>query len=325
MKIGVVGCGAYSLAISIMLNKNTKDITIWSESEEKANIINKDHQIDSILKNIKIPENIKVTTSLEETVKNKDIIFLIVAAPFMKNTVEKIKDYLSDDSIICIGTKGIEQYSYKFMDELVLDTKLIKNLAVISGPSFAIDLASEEPVALTIASKSSLAIDEIKSVLSCNTLKLRENEDIIGTEICGSIKNVIAIAAGIINGLGYKESTQAFLITEAIHDIKELIKAFNGNANTVLSYAGIGDLLLTCTSTKSRNFSFGRLLGQNISKDEIDNYLKNNTVEGYYTLKSIYELIKNKDIKLDVIDVVYDIVFHNKDPHNLIEFLISKE
>lgn len=324
MKIGVIGCGAYSLAISIMLNKNTKDITVWSESEEKATNINNNHQIDSILKGIKIPDNIKVTTVLEETVKDKDIIFLIVAAPFMKPTIDKIKDYLEDDAIVCIATKGIEQYSLKFMDELVLDAKIFKNLAVISGPSFAIDLASNEPVALTIASKSEIAIAKIKAVLSSDTLKLRETDDIIGTEICGSIKNVIAIAAGIIDGLGYKESTQAFLITESIHDIKTLIKRFNGKANTVLSYAGIGDLLLTCTSNKSRNFTFGTLLGKKADNNVIEEYLKNNTVEGYFTLKSIYYLIRNKNISLEVIDVIYDIVFNNKEPEALINFLIEK-
>ena len=324
MKVGIIGCGAYSLALSLMINKNTSDITIWSESQKKIDIINKEHKLESCLKGISLPANLKFTTSLKQAVENKDIIFLVVAVPYVLQTTTAIKNYLNENSIICIASKGIDQKTNKFMDELVLSTINTQHLAVISGPSFAIDMACDNPVALSIASNSQKAITCIKKVLSSNTVELRANSDIIGTEICGSIKNVVAIAAGIINGLGYGESTQTFLITEAIHDLKTLIHHLGGESNTVLSYAGIGDLLLTCTSSKSRNFSFGKLLGSKTSPDIINDYLKNNTVEGYYTLKSIYQLLKNKNIKIDLINVVYDIVFHNENPKILIDFLIAK-
>ena len=325
MKIGVIGCGAYSLAISLMLNKNNSDITIWSESEEKIRIINKKGQIDSILPDIKIPQNLKFTTDLETCVKDKEIIFIMVAAQFVSSTISKIEDYLSEDVIICIGTKGIEQDSCKFIDKIVLSMIKCKNLAVISGPTFAIDIAKGEPAALSLASHSKKAIDKITLALATDNLKIRSTDDVIGLEICGSIKNVIAIAAGIIDGLGYGNTTQAFLITEALHDIKSLIKSLDGDKNTILSYAGIGDLLLTCTSTKSRNFSFGRLIGQKFSSQELDAYLVDNTVEGYYTLKSIYKLINTKNIDLEIVNLIYDIIFNKENPEILIEFLISKK
>ena len=325
MKIGVIGCGAYSLAISLMLNKNKNDITIWSEDEQKINVINKKGKINSILPEIEIPQTLKFTTSLEECVAGKEVIFIIVAAQFVSNIVSKIKTFLAEDTIICIGTKGIEQDSCKFIDKLVLNEIKTKHLAVISGPTFAIDLAKGEPAALSLACQNKKDASIITSILATDNLKIRATEDIIGLEVCGSIKNVIAIAAGIIDGLGFGETTQAFLITESLHDIKELIKSLGGEKNTILSYAGIGDLLLTCTSEKSRNFRFGQLVGQNITQKEIDTYLVDNTVEGYYTLKSIYKLINDKDIDLEIINLIYDIIFNQEDPKILIDFLISKK
>ncbi len=325
MKIGVIGLGAYSLAISIMLNKNNNDITIWSESDDKINTINKKGQIDSILPDVPIPKTLKFTTDLRETVKDKEIVFIIVAAQYVGNISAQIKNYINEDTIICIGTKGIEQDSCKFIDKVVLKEIKTKNLAVISGPTFAMDLAKGEPAALSLASHSKKALEMIKKALATDNLKIRTTEDIIGLEICGSIKNVIAIAAGIIDGLGYGETTQAFLITESLHDIKSLIKELGGDKNTILSYAGIGDLLLTCTSTKSRNFSFGILLGSKATSKDVERYLVDNTVEGYYTLKSIYKLINDEDIDLEIINLIYDIIFNKENPEILIEFLIAKQ
>ena len=168
-------------------------------------------------------------------------------------------------------------------------------------------------------------IQIVKENLANDTLKLRECNDLIGIQICGSIKNVIAIAAGMIKGLGYTESTLAFLINESLHDIKYLIDELGGDKKTVLSYAGVGDLLLTCTSIKSRNYSFGKLIGQGISKEEKEKHLKENTVEGYYTLKSIYKLVRKKKIKMPIIDLIYDIVMNGKNPNLLGEFLINKK
>ena len=158
-----------------------------------------------------------------------------------------------------------------------------------------------------------------------DTVKLRETNDLIGIQICGSIKNVIAVGAGMLNGMNYPESTQSFLITESLHDIKELIKALGGNPKTILSYAGVGDLILTSTSFKSRNYQFGKLVGMSASKEEQEKYLKENTVEGYYTLHSVYKLIKKKKIKIPIIDVIYKIIVKNDNPEELVKLLINKK
>ena len=203
-----------------------------------------------------------------------------------------------------------------------LDTK---NIAVISGPSFAADLISKMPAGLSIASKNEETITLAKQAFQNSYVRLRETNDIIGVEICGSIKNVIALASGILDGLNANESTKAMLITDAMHDMEEILDAFDCNKRTVLSYAGIGDLLLTCTSTKSRNFSFGKLIGTKPPKEEIDNYIKNNTIEGYYTLKSIYQLLKNKKVSIPIIDLIYEITVEGNNPELLFSFLIYKK
>ena len=173
--------------------------------------------------------------------------------------------------------------------------------------------------------KNKQTIKVCKKALENRNLKLRENNDIIGTEICGSIKNVIAIASGMIDGMGLPESTQAMFITESLHDIKELIKALGGDGKTILSFAGFGDLLLTCTSTKSRNFRFGKLIGEKKSKEEINEFINSTTIEGLYTLKSIHKLIKNKKVDIPIIDLIYDIVFNDENPDEIKRFLIKKQ
>lgn len=325
MKVTILGSGAYGIALSLMFNKNNCDITIWEKFEDQAKEILKHRENKKVLPGVKIPDNIKITTDLEDSIIGSELIVIAIPAGFVDEVVLKIKDLVSKEQHICIASKGIEQDTCLFVDDVVKKYIKSKKIAAISGPSFAVDIAKNVPIGLTVASKSKKTIKVVKKGLENDTLKLRETDDVIGTEICGSIKNVMAIAAGMLDGMGLPESTQAMFITESLHDIKELIKALGGDGKTVLSFAGFGDLLLTCTSTKSRNFTFGRIIGSHKSKDEIDKYVANTTIEGLYTLKSIHKLIKNKKVDIPIIDLVYDIVFNNENPEELKKFLIKKQ
>ena len=324
-KISLIGTGVYGLAMAMMVNKNHKDIIMWTEDNAKYEEYKKVGQIKDIIPDLDVPKNIKLTNSFKEAATDKDIIFIMSTAQWVGSICRSIKPYITKKTIVCIASKGIENISCQFLSDIAYQELKIKNIAIISGPSFAIDMANNNPVGLSIASHSKKAIREIKNVLVNDTLKLRESNDLIGTQICGSIKNVIALAAGMLSGMDYPESTQCFLITESIHDIKNLISALGGNPKTILSFAGVGDLLLTCTSTKSRNYSFGRMIGAGATKEEKEEHLKNTTVEGYHTLKSIYKLVKKKKIKMPIIDLIYKIVMNNEDPHLLVKFLINKK
>jgi len=325
MKIAMLGTGAYGLALSLMLAKKNNSIIMWTENNNLVLEFNETKKLDSVLKDIDIPSSISLTNSFEKAMRDVDIIFIASAAKYVKELCQNIKPFYKKNIPVCIASKGIEESSIKLLSNVVkevLDTNKICN---ISGPTFAIDLARGEPSALAIAGMDKKALKTVKNALENDTLKLRESSDLLGIQLCGSIKNIIAIAAGILKGLGYTESTQAFLINESLHDIKYLIKSMGGNPKTILSFAGIGDLLLTCTSTKSRNFSFGYVIGNAKDKNEIKAFLDNNTVEGYYTLESMYRLIKKNKIKLPIVDLIYDIVMNDVEPQKLAEFLVAKE
>lgn len=324
MKVTILGTGAYGISLALMFHKNNCDITMWTRFIDELNMLEKKRENTQVLPKVKIPTSIKFTDNMEKAIANSDLIVIAIPAAFCDNVFSELKHYIKKEQHICIATKGIEQDTCLFIVDVLEKYIKTKNIAVISGPSFAIDIASNVPIGLSLATKNKKTDALIKEALQNEFLKLRTTEDIIGTEICGSIKNVIAIAAGMLSGLKMPESTQAMFITESLHDIKSLIKALGGDGKTILSFAGFGDLLLTCTSTKSRNFRFGVMIGEKKSSKEIQNYIDNTTIEGLYTLKSIHKLLKNKKVNIPIINLIYDIVFNHKEPEELKRFLIEK-
>ena len=325
MNITILGTGVYGLSMAVALSKNESNkITMWTESSDNLKKFDdyKKHGIDAF-NGVKIPKSINITDSYETALIDAQIVFIMCAAKYVGEVSKKMKPYINKNQIFIIGSKGIEQGSCRFVHEVFLSNIKTKKLGVISGPSFAIDIANEEPIGLACAVKSHEVFTEVSKIYKGTNIKLRESKDMVGTELCGSIKNVIAIASGILEGLGYSESTRCFLITESLHDIRALIVGLGGKKNSILSFAGVGDLTLTATSTKSRNYTYGVLLGKG-NKKKTQEYLDSTTVEGYYTLKSIYQLIKRKKIKMPVIDLIYKIVMKDEDPIKLERFLMEK-
>lgn len=323
MKIAILGTGAYGLSIALMLNEKNKNIMMWTKFQEEKDLLEKTHENYKVLPNIVLPNNIKFTTDMKECVQDSDIVFIMVPAGYVDNVSLELSKYY-DNQYLCLGSKGIEQDTCRFVEEVVSKTIKTKKIAVLSGPSFAIDIANFQPIGLSLASKDSKTRQFLKEALDNDYLKIRETDDVIGIEICGSIKNIIAIASGIADGMGLSDSSKAMLITEALHDIKELIHTLGGNKKTILSYAGIGDLLLTCTSSQSRNFTYGKLIGSQVDEKEILNYQQTTTIEGLYTLKSIYKLLKNKKVDMPIIDLLYQIVIEKADINLIKKFLREK-
>jgi len=323
MKIAILGTGAYGLALATMFYENNCSISMWSKFESEIKELQKTRK--SNLLDVKIPKNITFTSDMEECIKDASLIVIAVPAQFVDDICLALKKIIKKEQHICIASKGIEKDTCLFVSDVLEKHIKTKNLAVISGPSFAIDIANKVPIGLSLGTKNKTTEGILKQTLQNDYLKLRTTDDIIGIEICGSIKNVIAIASGMLAGMGLPESTQAMFITESLHDIKELIKILGGNKQTILSFAGFGDLLLTCTSTKSRNFTFGKMIGEHKSKEEIDSYIKNTTIEGLHTLESIYDLLNRKKATIPIIDMIYDIIFENEKPEVLKKFLITKD
>lgn len=322
MKVSIIGTGAYGLSLALMFYKNKCDITMWTKFKDEKDLLEKKRCNDLLLPKVKIPKDIKFTNDLSK-VKESNLIVIALPAGYVDDIVFELSKYYNNKQHICIATKGIEQDTCLFIDDILRKYIKTKKIAVISGPSFAVDIASNYPIGLSLGTKSKSTEKLLKKYLQNDSLKLRTTDDLIGVEVCGSIKNVIAIAAGMLDGLGSNESTKAMFITESLHDIKGLIKALGGNPKTILSFAGFGDLLLTCTSIKSRNFTYGKLIGE--KSKNVKKYAETHTVEGLYTLKSIHKLINNKKVNMPIIDLIYDIVFNNKEPKDLLKFLIEKE
>ncbi len=323
MKIGIIGTGAYALALSMMFYENTKDITLWTNSNEEKEKLEKTRYSEVL--DLKIPKTHKFTTSMEELALDKDIIVIAVMSKYVNDVTLQLKKYYKKNQHLCIASKGIEQNSCLFLNQVVEKHIKTKHLAIISGATFAIDMIKKVPLGLSLATTSKLTQNYLKEALENDYLKLKITKDILGTEICGATKNIIAIASGIFEGLNYPDSTKCMFITESLHDIKNLIKFLGGNKKTILSYAGVADLLLTCTSDTSRNYTLGKMIGSNEKKEIIDNYIKNTTIEGLYTLKSIYQLTKKKKIDIPLINLIYDIVIKEKNPNLLINYLKNKE
>ena len=323
MKVGLFGTGAYGMAISSILVYNHCEVTMWTKFKEERDSLLKTRKNEKLIPNFELDKEVKITCDVEECIKDSEILIIALPAAFVDDLCAEMEPYINNNHII-IATKGIEQGTGLFMHEIVSKHLNTKNIAVISGPSFAVDLVTRMPAGLSIASKCPETILLARKALQNNYIKLRDTYDVTGVEICGSIKNVIALSAGMLSGLNANDSTKAMLIAEAMHDMEAILDAFDCNKRTVLSFAGIGDLLLTCTSTKSRNFTFGRLIGEKVPREEIDKYLANTTVEGYYTLESIYQLLKNKEVTIPIIDLIYDIAVNGKDPELLLSFLVFK-
>ena len=325
MKISVIGLGVYSLAISKMLaKKDENEIVIWTENNEKYEEYKKIKKVASVF-DTKVPKNIKISASMEDTLENTNLIYIITASKYVDIVTKQMKPYYNPKIPVCIASKGIEESREELLSNIVKNALKTNNIAVISGPTFAVDILNNEPVALALASKTKKAKEYVLNTLANDTLKLRPSKDMIGIQMCGSIKNVIAIASGILSGLGYSNSTQSFLINESLHDIKDIIKIFGGNPKTILSFAGVGDLMLTCTSTKSRNFSFGVIVGSTKDQNKINEYLATHTVEGYNTLEIVYKMLQKKGIEIELITTIYDIVYNGVDANTLAKFLVTKK
>lgn len=324
MKVTVLGAGAYAIALALMLNENNCDITMWTKFEDEANMLSETREHKKNMPGVILPVDIQISTDLSESLLSTDLIVIAVPAHAIDDLVNLLKPVYKNQHL-CIATKGIENDTCLFPMDILLNNIKTKKLAVISGPSFAVDIAQKVPVGLTLATRHKETELIVKKALQNNYLKLRTTSDLIGTSICGSIKNVIAVASGMIAGMKLPESTQAMFITESLHDIKELIHAAGGDKKTILSFAGFGDLLLTCTSVKSRNFRYGFMIGAGEDKTKINDFVNNTTIEGLYTLKSIYQLVQNKKVNIPIIDLIYDIVFNNENPSALKTFLIEKQ
>ena len=313
MKVSILGTGAYGLALSLAFHRNKCEVTLWTKIKEEYEMIRHDRCNKIVLPDYKIQDDIRITMSMEEAVKDSELIVLTTPIKFADDTIKEVAKYYNKKQIICIACKGIMQGSNEFAYDIVRKYIKTRKTVVISGGTFAVDMIEEQPMGLTVASFSLKGRKLVKKALENELLRIDTTSDVMGVEMCGAIKNVIAIASGMIDGMNYTDSTKSMFMTKILCDLEKMISYFDGCEDTVKTYAGIGDLLLTCNSLNSRNYTLGLMYGRGDKKDAIDKYKNTTTIEGLYTLKSIYSLFNEKNYKMKIVEILYDIIYNDGD------------
>lgn len=307
MKVSILGTGSYGLALASRFKNN--DIKMWTKFEEEKDMLIKYRGNDKLLPSIRLDDRVEITTNIEYCTCDSDVIVIAIPIEYISDTLRLLSKYYTNQTII-VATKGIENDSCMFTYELIQKYLSTDNIGIISGPTFSLDLANNDPVGFVVATKYKGIIKNVNDLFNNDNVDLIYSDDIVGTEICGTIKNIIAIGSGVLYGMGYNTSTVASYLTKAINDTKKIITNLGGSSETILSYAGIGDIILTCTSNKSRNFSLGKIIGENKNEEIIKEYISNNTIEGLYSLKGINKLLNNKNIKSELIEAMYELIIN---------------
>lgn len=319
MNVLILGAGAYGLALAnILIDKNR--VTVYSIIEHEIDDLKKTYKNEKLFPNIELSKKINFTNDIDAAVKNINLIIIAIPTNYIEDTIKLLKNKISNNINICIASKGINDDTNKFAYDIVENILKQKNISVLSGPSFAIDTIKKETILLTLAGNN---LNEIKNIFPSNYIKIETTNDIVGVELSGTLKNIFAIACGILEGIDASESTRASFLTKVIKETSNLISEFGGNKETIFLSSGIGDLILTCSSKKSRNFTLGYLIGQNTVKKEIDEYLNTTTVEGLDALLSIKKILEEKNINNGLINLIYDIVNNHAKPNSLLKYIIK--
>lgn len=309
----IIGAGAYGLALANVLSEKN-NVTVFSVFEKEIEDLNKNYSNYKLFPDVDLSRNIKFTNNVNDAIMNIQLMIIVIPSNFIKGTLDLFKGKL-DGIKICVAAKGIDKNTYKFPCEIV--SEITNNeISVLSGPSFAIDTIKKNEIILTLAGNNTKEISNIFPTY----IKIEESKDIMGTEVCGTIKNIFAISCGILKGLEKCESTKASYLTKIINETKNIIESLNGNSKTIFYACGVGDLLLTCTSEKSRNFSLGVLIGKS---ENYKKYLEENTVEGYEAIISLKHILNNKNISNELLDIIYEIVIKGNTPTLLLNYILK--
>ena len=288
--ISVIGAGSWGTALAQILAVKGLDVTLWARRAEIADEINEKRTNETRLPNVPLNESISATTQLQETLIS-DIILMVTPAQVMRSVLEQMKAYIRPEHVLVLCSKGIEQESLLLMSEVVDEILPGTKTAVLSGPNFAGEIARGKPAATTLASTDQDLAETLQNIIASPFFRPYVTTDIIGTQVAGALKNVIAIACGIAKGLDMGENARASLITRGLAEITRLGITMGAQPETFLGQSGVGDMMLTCSSEQSRNFSFGLSLGKGSSISEIMEG-KNTVSEGYFTAKTCAALVK---------------------------------
>ena len=322
--VGVLGAGGWGTALSVPLTENGHQVTVWSIDENEVNMLNEKREHVQKLPGVKLPDSMVVTTDLEGTVKGKDFLVLAVPSPFTRSTAKKMAPFVAEGQIIVDVAKGIEEATLLTLSKQIEEEIPQADVAVLSGPSHAEEVGRKLPTTCVIGAKTRKTAEYLQSMFISPVFRVYTSPDILGIELGGSLKNVIALAAGIADGLGYGDNTKAALITRGIAEITRLGVKMGGRIETFSGLTGIGDLIVTCASVHSRNRKAGYLMGQGMSMQEAMDEVKM-VVEGVYSAKAAAKLAEKYGVSMPIVDEVNAVLFDGKSPAEAVNDLMMRE
>ena len=321
MKITVLGSGGWGSALAILLAKKGYEVTMWSFFSQEIDQLKKTRE-NPLLPGVRLDDRIALTPQLDQAVKDADMLVLAVPSHAIRSTCSQLKQFGTMPLIVSVA-KGFDENGCR-LSEVIMEELKTDQVAVLSGPTHAEEVARGVPTAIVAASRTPDVAQKVQDVFMCETMRVYTNEDVIGVEVSGALKNVIALCAGISDGSGFGDNTKAALMTRGMTEIARLGIAMGGKMETFAGLTGIGDLIVTCTSMHSRNRRAGILIGQGKTVDEAVEEVKM-VVEGVKSCNIAYELAKRYQIEMPIVNTAYEVLYHHKSPKEAVAGLMMRD
>lgn len=323
-KIGILGAGSWGTALAILLDNNRHQVQVWSALAEEIQMLSQTHEHSAKLPGVKIPETIFFTEDLEDSVRGKDVVVLAVPSPFTRNTAHKIKDFVEKGQRIVNVAKGIEESTLMTLSEIIEEEIPQADVGVLSGPSHAEEVGRKIPTTCVVTAKTQKTAEYLQSIFMNPVFRVYTTPDILGVELGAALKNVIALAAGTADGLGYGDNTKAALITRGVAEICRLGMKMGARMETFYGLSGMGDLIVTCASGHSRNRKAGFLIGQGKTMEEAMREVQM-VVEGVYSAKAAKGLAEKYGIEMPIVTEVCKVLFEDKPAADAVNDLMLRD
>jgi glycerol-3-phosphate dehydrogenase (NAD(P)+) len=326
-RVAVVGAGSWGTALAALLAKAGREVTLWSFEDHVVSEVRDHGENRTYLPGVALPAALRVTSRLEEAVGSAEYVVSVTPSQFVRSVMSRAAPHLPSDAILVSASKGIETSTQKRMDEVlaeVLGHDLGDRFSVLSGPSFALEVARGEPTAVVVASTHPAVADRVQALFQTRAFRVYTNSDVVGVELGGALKNVIALAAGVTAGLGFGHNTLAALITRGLAEITRLGVALGAQPSTFAGLAGMGDLVLTCTGALSRNRSVGYRLGKGETLEAILREM-HAVAEGVKTTQAVHDLARRKGVEMPICEEVYLMLVEGKRPVDALQSLMGRD
>jgi glycerol-3-phosphate dehydrogenase (NAD(P)+) len=325
-RVAVVGAGSWGTALADLLARNGTDTVLWSFEPEVAEGITREHRNPRYLSEVELDSRLRATADLEEAVRGAAAVVSVSPSHVVRSVMEQAGRWMEPHALLVSASKGIEVDTLETVDEVladVLPTEISRRASFLSGPSFALEVARGHPTAVTMASRNTAAAEAAQRLFQTGTFRVYTTSDVRGVELGGSLKNVMAIAAGVVDGLGFGHNTTAALITRGLAEMTRLGVALGADPVTFAGLAGMGDLILTCTGGLSRNRTVGVELGRGRALEEVLGGMTM-VAEGVRTARSAYALAQREDVEMPIVEEVHALLFEGRDPREAVERLMLR-